>query len=149
MTSAPSFPTDCTTGNLSPLSPDTDFIAFLCLTVLGDVGRGLNEEVRWGDGRDTWEQEEGVWTKKRKEQADEWEEEAGLREQVTDDWQEEVLREQETDEQQNNADLSEQEANSMHMENNGWEEDNQEAMEEERYITVLHDSLRREENEKV
>ena len=59
---------------------------------------------------------------KREEQADEWEEEAGLRE---------------------------QEANSVQMENNEWEENEEEAMEEERYITVLHNRLRREEFEKV
>ena len=67
---------------------------------------------------DTLEQEEGVWVEKREEQADEWEEEAGLRE---------------------------QEANIVHMENNEWEEDEEEVMEEERYITVLHNRLRREE----
>ena len=36
------------------------------------------------------------------------------------------------------------------MVNNEWEEDeDEEAMEEERYITVLHNRLRREEFEKV
>lgn len=81
---------------------------------------GLREQET--DDRGTWEQEEGVWVEKREEQADEWEEEAGLRE---------------------------QEANSVQMENNEWEEDEEEAMEEERYITVLHNRLRREEFEKV
>ena len=52
-----------------------------------------------------------------------------MREQATDDWQKEVLREQEIDQRQNNADLSKQEANSVHTENNKWEEDNEETME--------------------
>ena len=60
----------------------------------------------------------------------------GLREQETEKWEE--------------AGLTKQEANRVHMESNELEEDEDEAaLEEERYISVLHNRLRKEEFEKV
>ena len=72
-----------------------------------------------------------------------------MREQETDEWEEVGLREQEA-EKWEEAGLTKQEANRVHMESDELEEDEDEvALEEERYISVLHNRLRREIFEKV